>query len=462
MRWPIRNQILLPFAVMLTLAIMAVSILNAVLAVRRANQELETRLQSIAQTLSTANFPLTNAVLEQSQALSGAQLLIVSEDGEVLSSSFPYSGEAPLKTKLSLGNHLEVSEVVAPGAPHWELVRGLPSLSSQRTQRLVILYPQRLWTEAWWQAVLSPLFVGVTALAIGTLVSFRMAATLSRPLVDLQQEVVKIASGELQVMPAPAQDDEIRDLTLSVNTMVESLQDLTERIRRSERLALLGQLSGGLAHHLRNTVAGAKLALQLHQQNCHEADPESLSVALRQITLTEEQLKRFLLAGKPVPPQIKPADARRWLAEAGELIQPLCKHRQVKLSLETAAKVPSLVHADFEQLRQLLLNLLHNAIEAAGNGGWVRVEQDVKENGNFCLRVIDSGAGPSEAVAGRLFEAFATSRPEGTGLGLAVSRTIAEGHGGTLRLIGTSPTCFELDIPQPPPMDAANNVGQTS
>lgn len=89
MRWPIRNQILLPFAVMLTLAIMAVSILNAVLAVRRANQELETRLQSIAQTLSTANFPLTNAVLEQSQALSGAQLLIVSEEGEVLASSFP-------------------------------------------------------------------------------------------------------------------------------------------------------------------------------------------------------------------------------------------------------------------------------------------------------------------------------------------------------------------------------------
>ncbi len=460
MRWPIRNQILLPFAFMLTLSIMAVSILNAVLAVRRANQELEARVQGIAATLGSARFPLTSTVLEQSSVLSGAQLLITSEAGEVIASSFPYVGPSPVNLQISPHGHLKASEVQAPGAPHWELVTGLPGLTESRSQKLAILYPQRLWTEAWWQAVLSPLLVGASALAIGAVLAVRMAATISRPLVELRQEVVKIAAGELQVIPTPHRDDEILDLTQSVNRLVESLQDLTARIRRSERLALLGQLSGGLAHHLRNTVAGAKLALQLHQQNCTQVDPESLSVALRQIALTEEQLKRFLLAGKPVPPQIRAGDPQKWLAEVCELIQPLCLHRQVQLSVHPIAPSPATIEADFEQLRQLLLNLLHNAIEAAGAGGWVRLELGSSGNGSFYLRVIDSGSGPPESVAGRLFEPFATSRPEGTGLGLAVSRTIAEGHGGTLRLKSTSPTCFELVIPQPPPLDASKNAEQ--
>lgn len=454
MRWPIRNQILLPFALMLTLSIMAVSILNAVLAVQRTNQDLKNRVDRIAETLASARFPLTPAVLEQAGALSGTQLLMVTEEGQVVASSFAYEGPSQVQLQVSPGRELQASQVIAPGAPHWELVVGLPELRASRGHKLAILSPYRLWTEAWWQAVLSPLVVGAMALLIAALLAARMAARISHPLVRLQQQVVQVASGELQPIASSQRDDEILDLTQSFNKMVESLQDLSARIRTSERLALLGQLSGGLAHHLRNTVTGAKLALQLHQQNCTQVDPESLSVALRQIALTEEQLKRFLLAGKPVPPQMRSGDPARWAHEVCELLQPLCLHRHVKLTVQKEPSCPADIQADFDQLRQLLLNLLHNAIEAAGAEGWVRLELDkMADEAGFCLRVLDSGHGPPSEMVGRLFEPFATSRPEGTGLGLAVSRTIAEGHGGTLRFKGTSPTCFELMIPQPPPME---------
>jgi signal transduction histidine kinase len=95
----------------------------------------------------------------------------------------------------------------------------------------------------------------------------------------------------------------------------------------------------------------------------------------------------------------------------------------------------------------LLLNLLLNGVEAAGPGGWVRIEWfGTAANWHVC--VVDSGPGPPEHLVERLFEAFVTSKPEGVGLGLAVARQIAEAHGGTLAYRRDEHTCFELILPR--------------
>ena len=112
-----------------------------------------------------------------------------------------------------------------------------------------------------------------------------------------------MAEGDFRPLAVPARNDEVRDVATSVNELARQLDELRRAIARAERLSVLGRLSGGLAHHLRNGVAGALMAVQMHRRHCQTADQESLEVALRQLSLTEEHLKRFLAAGQPEEPR---------------------------------------------------------------------------------------------------------------------------------------------------------------
>src|SRR6202043_1593182 len=116
-------------------------------------------------------------------------------------------------------------------------------------------------------------------------------------------------------------NDELRDLAWSINDMAGQLARFQEAVRKTERLRLLGQVSGGLAHQLRNGVAGARLAVQLHAQDCTaENDPESLAVALRQLALVEMHLKKFLDLGKSIALQRRPCQLDDVLRDTMELL----------------------------------------------------------------------------------------------------------------------------------------------
>jgi signal transduction histidine kinase len=124
------------------------------------------------------------------------------------------------------------------------------------------------------------------------------------------------------------------------------------------------------------------------------------------------------------------------------------------LEIDPDRESPPLVSADAGQLRELLLNLVLDAIEAAGAGGWVRIEFDHRADATV-LRVLDSGPGASPEIADRLFEPFATGRPDGIGLGLTVAQRIAEAHGGAIRYLDERPTCFEVVLPPAPTADSS-------
>lgn len=134
------------------------------------------------------------------------------------------------------------------------------------------------------------------------------------------------------------------------------------------------------------------------------------------------------------------------VSESVELLRPQCRHAGIELSWQPADS-PLTLMGDAGQLGQLVVNLLGNAIDAAGPGGSVEVRAGV-EGRELFLEVLDTGAGPPQEIAGRLFEPFVTSKSEGVGLGLAVARQIAEGHGGRIswrRSEGR--TCFRVELP---------------
>jgi signal transduction histidine kinase len=209
---------------------------------------------------------------------------------------------------------------------------------------------------------------------------------------------------------------------------------------------LLGQVSGGLAHQLRNGVTGAMLALQLHARGCSSGDREALDVALRQLALLEANLKRFLDLGRAEKPQREPTNLNALLDEAVALLRPQCRHTTIELRWQAPTELLT-IQGDPAQLSHLILNVLGNAIEAAGPGGSVELRLLQKE-GQACIEVLDSGPGPPPELADCVFEPFATGKPEGIGLGLAVARQAAEAHGGSIRWRRVDGrTCFEILLP---------------
>jgi signal transduction histidine kinase len=205
-------------------------------------------------------------------------------------------------------------------------------------------------------------------------------------------------------------------------------------------------VGGGLAHQLRNGVAGARLAIQLHSKGCPGADEDdALGVALRQLALVDSQLKRFLDQGRLDEAPRSCCDVGRMLEEVVSLHLPQCQHARIALWLH--GRPDCVVTGSAEQLRDLLHNVIGNAVEAAGPGGSVEIRLRPEGKG-YAVEVSDSGPGPDAALADRLFEPFVTGKPDGVGLGLAVARRVARAHGGdvTWQRQGGR-TCFRIELP---------------
>jgi signal transduction histidine kinase len=455
-RWPIRYQVLAPFVAVTLGALGAVTLLDAYLAARRSERQIADQIAGLSRTLAEFRFPLTDAVLRQVRGLTGAEFVVADDRGDIIASSGGLRGwrppaiddaMPPTQDSGQLGP--PQSTVVADVRYRHTVVTFQRRNDAAAPRMLHILYPEDRLVESRRAAAYPHLLVGGVVVLIAAAVSAVVAARLSRPIREVSRQVAGLAAGDFQPLDAPPRDDEVRDLVLAINTLTAQLDELRQAIRRGERLTLLGRLSGGLAHTLRNQVTGARMAVQLHQRRCRQDDAESLAVALRQLQLTEEHLRRFLAAGQPEEPRRADCNLDDWFGEVAALIEPASRHR--KVALNCRANDAAGFRGDPDQLRQLLVNLALNAIEATSVGGWVRIEGEASA-GQVIVRVTDNGPGPPAELVERLFEPFVTGKPEGVGLGLAVARQIAEAHGGRLsfqRRDGA--TCFELTFPAATP-----------
>jgi signal transduction histidine kinase len=475
MRWRIRTQILVPLLTLL-LGVVGITTWTTWTAISSANQarrQVESRVRNVARTVAESRVQLNDRILEQMKGLSGAELVFVGDGGERKASFRAEGLELPSLEPVTEENWQELRlgpRVTADGRTY--LCGGVRFEQPHRFDgsgelfwRLYILYPEELWRGALWEAVWEAVwpslvlgsFVGIASIALAIGVSER----LSRRIRELERRTRRIADGDFSPMELPGRNDELRDLGRSINEMAAKLAQFQEQGRQTERLRLLGQLSGGLAHQMRNGLAGARLAVQLHARACTDrADGEALQVALRQLSLLETSLKRFLSLGE-TEARREPCSLTALVHEAQELLRPQCAHAEIELRWQRPNE-DLVIDGDRDQLEQLIVNVLGNAVEAAGPGGWVeiRVARMGAEGGTATLEISDSGKGPDASVADRLFEPFVTSKPEGVGLGLAVARQVALSHGGTIDWRRESDrTCFRIELPLSRPEKSKTQSG---
>ena len=196
-----------------------------------------------------------------------------------------------------------------------------------------MLYPETSWRQARWEAATPPLAVGLGTLGLMAAVTSWIAHRISGRIRGVQQQVARIAAGDFEGFDPGPGGDEVQDLAGSINRMCDQLKQMQQTIRQSERTRLLAQLAAGLAHQLRNSLTGARMSIQLHAKRFPpRAGDETLDVALRQLAMTEEQVKGLLSLGRVERQPHAPCELGRLLGDVTLLVNPSCQHARVELA----------------------------------------------------------------------------------------------------------------------------------
>jgi signal transduction histidine kinase/CHASE3 domain sensor protein len=298
--------------------------------------------------------------------------------------------------------------------------------------------------------------LGACGSVAGLLAGYGMARAVNRSIFHLSVPIRDVA-GKLNEVVGPitvSADPRIEDLQLvlgkvseEVAAVVDQLQGAHREMVRADQLAAVGQMAAGLAHELRNPLMAMKLLVQSASrtdgatQNLSRRD---LKILDEEITRLEDLLQSFLNFARPARLETQLLDLRTLVAPSLQLLshRAALKDVDVRTCLSDSA---CLVEADSSQIRQVLVNLLLNALEAAPRGGVVEVHisrSAVSTKGSLLgrrtpadsveLRVADSGDGLPAAVHERIFEPFFSTRETGLGLGLAICKRIVESHGGVI------------------------------
>jgi signal transduction histidine kinase len=280
---------------------------------------------------------------------------------------------------------------------------------------------------------------GLVALGplVSALLGFVFILGLTRPVKVLVESTRKLKGGDLDHR-VPHLRDEFGELAEAFNEMSISLKEQMKKMQRTEQMVVVGELAAGLAHEIKNPMAGIKVAMSVLSEESYisSEDKSVLQKVVAEITQLEGLMKSFLNFAKPQKPRLEPVIVNQVLNTT--LAFHLKNHAagagglgKIEIVKELGELPPTL--ADPTQLQQVFLNLFLNALHAMPRGGELGVRTRLEEDGTTIrVEVSDTGSGIREDLVNKVFQPFFTTKPKGTGLGLAISRQMIEQHDGTI------------------------------
>jgi two-component system, NtrC family, sensor histidine kinase HydH len=222
-----------------------------------------------------------------------------------------------------------------------------------------------------------------------------------------------------------------------------------EQLRQSERLAALGSMSAGLAHEIRNPLHTMQLLAYAMQQDCSHsstlsADLQVIQSEIARLTLLVEQ---FLDFARPKRPQVSPQKLQEIMEETLLFVRAEARQRGIRIYKTWPADLP-VVWVDGDQIKQVFLNILLNALQATPSRGAIEVRLYAGDE-VITAEIRDQGEGMPAEVKAQLFTPFFTTKPKGVGLGLSISQRILEGHRGGIRVSSQhgAGTTVRIDLP---------------
>ncbi len=291
------------------------------------------------------------------------------------------------------------------------------------------------------------LIAGTFVLVVGVLID--------RPIRKMIRTIRRIENGDLSARMEEDKKDEFGLVAKSFNSMLESLESAkreietyhAEQMQRAAKLASLGEIVSGIAHEIKNPLTGISCAVQVLQSDMSEMDGsrELTNEILNHIKRLDRTIKDLLDYAKPKPPRFEPIKINNVLDKAIFFVYTEASKLKVVIETEVGNDIPD-VMMDSDQMQQILLNLIINAVQAMPDGGKLVISMYEKNKDEIeydlsgviagdrvmIIKFEDTGKGIEPEYLDSIFDPFFTRKSKGTGLGLAISQRIIHEHGGEI------------------------------
>ena len=339
---------------------------------------------------------------------------------------------------------------------NWEIKALVPIACVLLGGMLLFLLATLSWRDPERHTVL--LVAGAGAVAICGALLVVLTYTVQRPMVELQQKIAELGGGDLHVSVSFAhRNDEIGDLGRNFNQMVKQLRETREEIERlhrtqmsrAEHFATLGEVATGLAHEIRNPLAGIAGVIEIIGRDLPSTSPARAVVkdVRQEISRINHIVTDLLQTARPHPPKVRKSDLNTTVEHAVMLGRQQGLAKGIEIALHKDPSLPEVEH-DSDQIHQVLLNLLLNSQQAIYSKGKIEVSVERKAS-TAVIEVKDNGRGIAPDHLPNIFRPFYTTKGDGTGLGLSLARRIVEDHQGRIDVTSTvgKGTTFAVVLP---------------
>jgi len=353
------------------------------------------------------------------------------------------------------GDGFEASDL-SPVRINWQIKAVLPIVFVLLNGLLLFTMATVSWQNPERHTIL--VVAGAGAIAICAALVLVLTYLIQRPMIELQEKIALVGEGRLDVAAKFARrNDEIGDLGRNFNRMVQQLKASREEIERlhrtqmsrAEHLATLGEMATGLAHEIRNPLAGISGVVEIIARDLPTNSPARAVVkeVRQEIAQINEILTDLLQTARPHAPDIRLSDLNTTVEHTVMLARQQALSKPIEIIFKKNPSLPEVEH-DSSQIHEVLLNLLLNSIQAIDGPGRITVE--IARRDDFALvSVTDTGCGIAPEHLAHVFRPFYTTKGDGTGLGLSLARRIVEEHQGQIDVTSTvgKGTRFTVQLP---------------
>jgi signal transduction histidine kinase len=430
-------RITIPFTLLLGLTALSIWFFSAYFITRYLDESLKQQMEQVTGIISKSHFILNPVILGQLKEVINAEIVLFDKDGRISSSTFSDSHilSAIQASQRDFPLHsMNGRDIKLGGVQYRAVIRPL-AISGQEGGFFSLWMPLGPMDALRQRIVLSIGGIALLSLFAMAWISYYIARGITSPVEELVKVTARVAHGDRGEKVLLDSSDEIGTLANSFNHMIDALRNFEERLVKSEKLAAAGQLAAGFAHEIRNPLTSIKMLGQvLHKRMRKEPEnQEMLASLVAEINRLDRIIQEMIDRTRPGELKRQWGDINAQVEEVVGVAEEGIRAENIAIRQNLSDNLPP-VYLDQEKIKQVLWNLILNAKEAMPDGGLLIISTSASDDGFTEIAVEDTGMGISSDNVEQFFQPFFTTKPEGVGLGLTMSRKIVEQHGGKLIL----------------------------